>query len=63
MEPSIPVSRHLQELAKLCTSQRKSEEAIHYQERASAIFQKSVESAEKKAGQRKRDPGTYLMAA
>jgi tetratricopeptide (TPR) repeat protein len=44
------VAAILQELAKLCTSQRKSEEARQYQERASAIFQKSVEAAEKKAG-------------
>ena len=40
----------LQELAKLCNSQRKPEEARQYQERASAIFQKSVEEAEKQAG-------------
>jgi tetratricopeptide (TPR) repeat protein len=45
------VAAILQELAKLCTSQRKSEEAKQYQERASAIFQKSVEAAEKKAGE------------
>ncbi len=41
----------LQELAKLCTSQRKAEEAKQYQERATAIFQKSVEEAEKKSGE------------
>ncbi|MGE4560831.1 MAG: tetratricopeptide repeat protein [Desulfobulbus sp.] len=44
------VAAILQELAKLCTSQRKPEEANRYQERASAIFQKSVEAAEQKAG-------------
>ncbi|MGD9948385.1 MAG: tetratricopeptide repeat protein [Desulfobulbus sp.] len=44
------VAAILQELAKLCTSQRKAEEAKQYQERASAIFQKSVEAAEKMAG-------------
>lgn len=44
------VAAILQELAKLCTSQRKAEEAQAYQERATAIFQKSVEAAEQKAG-------------
>jgi tetratricopeptide (TPR) repeat protein len=44
------VAAILQELAKLCTSQRKPEEAKRYQERASAIFQKSVEAAEMKSG-------------
>lgn len=44
------VAAILQELAKLCTSQRKAEEAKAYQERATAIFQKSVEVAEQKAG-------------
>lgn len=44
------VAAILQELAKLCTSQRKTEEAQQYQERATAIFRKSVEAAEKKAG-------------
>jgi hypothetical protein len=33
------------------TSQRKTEEARQYQERASAIFQKSVEASERKSGQ------------
>lgn len=46
--PSVAVI--LQELAKLCTSQRREEEADQYQKRATAIFQKSVETAEKKAG-------------
>ncbi|MDD2466182.1 MAG: tetratricopeptide repeat protein [Desulfobulbus sp.] len=44
------VAAILQELAKLCTSQRKTDEAKQYQERASAIFQKSVEAEENKAG-------------
>lgn len=44
------VAAILQELAKLCTSQRKADEAKQYQERATAIFQKSVEAAEQKAG-------------
>lgn len=44
------VAAILQELAKLCTSQRKADEAKAYQERATAIFQKSVEAAEQKAG-------------
>lgn len=44
------VAAILQELAKLCTSQRKGDEAKQYQERATAIFQKSVEAAEQKAG-------------
>jgi tetratricopeptide (TPR) repeat protein len=45
------VAAILQELAKLCTSQRQPEEAKQYQDRASAIFQKSVEASEKKSGQ------------
>jgi tetratricopeptide (TPR) repeat protein len=45
------VAAVLQELAKLCTSQRKKEEAEQYQQRAAAIFQKSVEAAERKEGQ------------
>ena len=44
------VAAILQELAKLCASQRKAEEAQAYQERATAIFQKSVEAAEQKTG-------------
>ena len=44
------VAAILQELAKLCNSQRKPDEAKQYQERASAIFQKSVEASEKKSG-------------
>ncbi len=44
------VAAVLQELAKLCNSQRKPEEAQQYQERASVIFQKSVEASEKKSG-------------
>jgi tetratricopeptide (TPR) repeat protein len=44
------VAAILQELAKLCTSQRKVAEAKQYQERASAIFQKSVETADNRAG-------------
>lgn len=44
------VAAILQELAKLCNSQRKPDEAKLYQERASAIFQKSVEASEKKSG-------------
>lgn len=44
------VAAILQELAKLCTNQRKSEEAQHYQQRAAAIFQQSVEAAEKQQG-------------
>ena len=44
------VAAVLQELAKLATSQRKPEEAKRYQERAAAIFQKSVEAAERKSG-------------
>jgi tetratricopeptide (TPR) repeat protein len=40
----------LQELAKLCFSQRKPEEGEQYQQRASAIFQKSVEASEKRNG-------------
>ncbi len=44
------VAAVLQELAKLATSQRKPEEARQYQERAAAIFQKSVEAAERKSG-------------
>ena len=46
--PSVAAT--LQELAKLCNSQRKPDEAKQYQERASTIFQKSVEAAEKKSG-------------
>lgn len=45
------VAAVLQELAKLCTSQRKPDEARVFQERAAAIFQKSVEAAERKTGQ------------
>lgn len=45
------VAAVLQELAKLCTSQRKKEDAEQYQQRATAIFQKSVEAAERKEGQ------------
>jgi tetratricopeptide (TPR) repeat protein len=45
------VAAVLQELAKLCTSQRKPAEAEQYQQRASAIFQKSVEASEKRTGQ------------
>jgi tetratricopeptide (TPR) repeat protein len=45
------VAAVLQELAKLCNSQRKPEEAEQYQQRATAIFQKSVEASEKKTGQ------------
>jgi tetratricopeptide (TPR) repeat protein len=45
------VAAILQELAKVCTSQRRREEAAEYQQRAAAIFQKSVEAAEKKAGE------------
>jgi tetratricopeptide (TPR) repeat protein len=45
------VAAILQELAKLCISQRQPEEATHYQQRAAAIFQKSVEASEKKSGQ------------
>jgi tetratricopeptide (TPR) repeat protein len=44
------VAAILQELAKLCTSQRQPEEAKQYQERAAAIFQKSVDASEKKSG-------------
>jgi len=44
------VAAVLQELAKLSTSQRRPEEAKQYQERAAAIFQKSVEAAEKASG-------------
>lgn len=44
------VAAVLQELAKLSTSQRKPEEAKQYQERAAAIFQRSVEASEKKTG-------------
>lgn len=44
------VAAVLQELAKLATSQRKPEEAKQYQERAAAIFQRSVEASEKKTG-------------
>jgi len=45
------VAAVLQELAKLCTSQRKAAEALQYQQRATAIFQKSVEASEKRTGQ------------
>lgn len=45
------VAAILQELAKLCTSQRKPEAARQYQERATALFQKSVEASEKKTGE------------
>ena len=45
------VAAVLQELAKLCTSQRKLSEAQQYQQRASAIFQRSVEASEQKSGQ------------
>jgi len=45
------VAAILQELAKLCISQRQPEEAKQYQQRATAIFQKSVEASEKKSGQ------------
>ena len=45
------VAAILQELAKLCLSQRQPEEAAQYQQRAAAIFQKSVEASEKKSGQ------------
>lgn len=45
------VAAVLQELAKLCTSQRKPAEAQQYQQRASAIFQRSVEASEQKSGQ------------
>lgn len=44
------VAAVLQELAKLSTSQRRPEEAKQYQERAAAIFQKSVEASEKASG-------------
>ena len=44
------VAAILQELAKLCASQRKPEEAKQYQDRAAAIFQKSVEASDKKSG-------------
>lgn len=44
------VAAVLQELAKLATSQRKPEEAKQYQERAAAIFQRSVEASERKTG-------------
>ena len=44
------VAAVLQELAKLCNSQRKPEEAMQYQQRAAAIFQKSVEASEQKSG-------------
>lgn len=44
------VAAVLQELAKLCGSQRKMEEAEQYQQRAAAIFRKSVEAAERKDG-------------
>jgi len=43
------VAAVLQELAKLATSQRKPEEAKQYQDRAAAIFQKSVEASERKS--------------
>lgn len=45
------VAAILQELAKLCISQRQPEEATQYQQRAAAIFQKSVEASDKKSGQ------------
>lgn len=45
------VAAILQELAKLCISQRQPEEATQYQQRAAAIFQKSVEASERKSGQ------------
>ncbi len=45
------VAAILQELAKLCNSQRKPEEAKLYQQRATALFQKSVDASEKKTGQ------------
>jgi tetratricopeptide (TPR) repeat protein len=44
------VAAVLQELAKLSTSQRRPEEAKQYQERAAAIFMKSVEASEKASG-------------
>lgn len=44
------VAAVLQELAKLSTSQRRPEEAKQYQERAAAIFQKSVDASEKSSG-------------
>jgi tetratricopeptide (TPR) repeat protein len=44
------VAAILQELAKLCSSQRQPEEAKQYQDRAAAIFKKSVEASEKKSG-------------
>lgn len=44
------VAAVLQELAKLCGSQRKKNEAEQYQQRAAAIFRKSVEAAERKDG-------------
>jgi tetratricopeptide (TPR) repeat protein len=46
------VAAILQELAKLCVSQRKPEEAKQYQDRAAAIFQKSVEASDKKSGRK-----------
>lgn len=44
------VAAVLQELAKLSFSQRRPEEAKRYQERAAAIFQKSVDASEKVSG-------------
>jgi hypothetical protein len=44
------VAAILQELAKLCFSQRQPDEAKQYQDRAAAIFKKSVEASEKKSG-------------
>ena len=43
------VAAILQELAKLCSNQRKNDEAEKYQARASALFEKAVAAEEKRS--------------